>query len=326
MFPAARSVELQDRDRPSPDSKEVLIATETSMVSTGTEITILSGEYPEGSHWDTYGDYPFVTGYSNVGTVVQAGADVDIEEGERVASMSPHAEYITASAADCIPVPDGLSDEEAASFAIAQIAMNGVRRSRVNWGETAVVYGLGIVGQLTVRLCRLAGVETVVGIDLAENRLSYLPNDPGIVGVNPTEDDPVDIVDDVTDGRMADVVFEVTGSPDAIPNEFDVLHQQGRLVILSSPHGETTLDFHDYVNMPSHEIIGAHMMSHPDVATQTNPWTLERHAELSYSYLLQDRLQVDDLFSHVCDYEDAPALYRELLEDRTQAMGVRIEW
>jgi len=326
VFPAPHEVELQDRERPTPGEHEVAIESQTSTVSTGTEITVLSGEYPDNSAWDEYGEYPFVTGYSNVGTVVEAGSEADIEVGQRVVTLTPHAAYVTARAEDCVAVPDGVGDREASAFAIARIVMNGLRRGRVDWGETVVVYGCGILGQFAVRLCRLAGAETVVGVDVADSRLAHLPDESGVVAVNASEENPADVVSEHTGGRMADVAFEVTGNPDAIPGEFDVLREQGRLVLLSSPRGKTTLDYHDHVNAPSHEIIGAHMTSHPDVATPQNPWTVERHTELYFSYLQQARLSVADLFTHVREYERAPDLYRDLLDDRTQAMGVQIEW
>ncbi|MFB6074274.1 MAG: zinc-binding alcohol dehydrogenase [Haloarculaceae archaeon] len=325
VFPAAREVSLEERERPTPDDDEVLIETLTSLVSTGTELTVLSGEYPEGSFWDEYADYPFDAGYANVGVVREAGADADLEPGTRVFSWAPHAAWATVPADGCIPVPDDIDDQAASLTAIAQIVMNGVRRGRVDWGETVAVFGLGILGQLAVRFANLAGADTVVGVDLAPERLEYLPDQAGVVGVDPTERDPGDVLEERT-GRRADVALEVTGNPDAIPGEFDALHEQGRLVLLSSPHGKTTLDFHDYVNAPSHEIIGAHQMSHPPVETPATPWTKERHAELYYHYLEQGRLAVDDLFSHVEPAAEAPALYQTLLVDRTQAMAVRMEW
>jgi threonine dehydrogenase-like Zn-dependent dehydrogenase len=67
-------------------------------------------------------------------------------------------------------------------------------------------------------------------------------------------------------------------------------------------------------------------MSHPPVATLQDPWTKSRHADLFFSYLEQGRLEVDDLFSHVEPAESAPELYQSLLEDRTDAMAVRLDW
>jgi len=326
VFPGPQEVEIEDRERPAPAADEVLVETATSLVSTGTELTILSGDYPEESVWDDYGTYPFDAGYANVGTVVEAGAAADISPGTRVATWSPHAAYVTARATDCVVVPDAVTDDQASLFAIAQIVMNGIRRGRVTWGETAVVYGAGILGQFATRLCQLAGAETVIGVDLAQNRLDFLPDDPAVVAVDPDDEIPAKVVQTVSNGRFADVCFEVTGNPDAIPEEFEVLRDQGRLVLLSSPHGETTLDFHDSVNAPSTEIIGAHQLSHPSTATVADPWTKRRHAELYFSYLRQGRLAVADLFTHAVDPADAPDLYRDLLDDRTQAMAVRIEW
>ncbi|AGN01148.1 hypothetical protein L593_05995 [Salinarchaeum sp. Harcht-Bsk1] len=333
VFPDAREVAVEDRDRPEPSADEVLIETDTSLISAGTECTVLSGDFPEGSFWDDYAEFPFDPGYANVGTIAEVGDDAttgatgeELEVGTRVATWTPHAEYVTAAAGDCVVVPDDVDDEQASLFAIAQIVMNGVRRGRVDWGETVVVYGLGILGQLAVRFARLAGADVVVGVDLADQRLEYLPDAPEVVGVNPTEEDPAEAVERATGGDLADVCFEVTGNPDVIPQEFDVLREQARLVLLSSPHGKTTLDFHDHVNAPSHEIIGAHQLSHAPVATPRDPWTKPAHAELFFSYLEQGRLSVADLFSHVEDAADAPAVYDSLLGDRSDAMAVRLEW
>jgi 2-desacetyl-2-hydroxyethyl bacteriochlorophyllide A dehydrogenase len=325
VFPEPREVAIEDRERPEPGEREVLIGTETTLISTGTELTVLSGDYPDGSVWDDYGTYPFEPGYANVGRVVDADG-THLAEGDRVATWAPHAKYVTAPADDCVRVPDDISDERASLFAIAQIAMNGVRRGRVDWGETVAVYGLGIVGQLAARVARVAGAERVVGVDVASERVSYLPDESGVTGLDPTASDPAVAVDDLTNGRMADAVFEATGNPEAIPEEFDVLADQGRLVLLSSPHGETSLDFHDAVNAPSTEILGAHQTSHPPTATAADPWTKDRHVELYVEYLRQGRLAVDELFSHVRPAAAAPALYESLLDDRTGAMAVRLEW
>ena len=122
------------------------------------------------------------------------------------------------------------------------------------------------------------------------------------------------------------MVFELTGNPDVITDEFDVLRDQGRFVVLSSPRGETPFDFHDYCNAGSYAIIGAHNASHPSVATPDNPWTQHRHAELYFDLVADGSLEVESLVSHTEPYNEAPRLYDELLEDRSTAMGVVLEW
>ncbi|WP_198667985.1 zinc-binding alcohol dehydrogenase [Saliphagus sp. LR7] len=327
VFSDVATVTVEDRPIPDPGTEQVLIRSDRTLVSTGTELTVLSGDVPAGSTWDDHIEYPFTPGYNNVGTVVKAGEDVEgITEGQRVATYGSHAEYVSADADACRPIPEGVSDDAAVFFTIAEIVMNGIRRGEATWGEHAVVYGLGLLGQLAVRISQAAGARPVVGFDVADSRLEYLPDDPGVVGANPIEDDATTVVRDASGGRLADVVFELTGNPDVIADEFDVLRDQGRFVVLSSPRGETAFDFHDHCNSPSYTIIGAHNSSHPSVATPRNPWTQHRHAELFFEYLADDTFGVESLISHREPVSEAPRLYDTLLADRTDAMGVVLEW
>lgn len=94
--------------------------------------------------------------------------------------------------------------------------MNGIRRSQPAFGESVVIYGAGILGQLTARICRMVGAIPVIVVDVSENRLTYLPDN--IVKINPMKLDVVSEVSRLTKGRMADIVFEVTGNQDLIPN------------------------------------------------------------------------------------------------------------
>ncbi|WP_207592306.1 zinc-binding dehydrogenase [Halomontanus rarus] len=327
VFTDVETVEIENRAVPEPEPDQVLISTDRTLVSTGTELTVLSGDVPQGSAWDDHIEYPFTPGYNNVGTVVEVGSNVeDITEGQRVATYGSHAAYVCADAEACRPVPDGVSDDEAVFFTIAEIVMNGVRRSDLTWGERAAVYGLGLLGQLAVRVSQTAGARPVVGLDVAESRLEYLPDVPGVAGANPIEDDAEEVVREAAGGSLADVVFEVTGNPDVITDELDVLREQGRFVVLSSPRGETTFDFHDHCNSPSYTIVGAHNSSHPPVATPATPWTQQRHAALFFELVADGSLEVESLVSHREAADEAPGLYETLLADRTDAMGVVLEW
>lgn len=327
VFTAPREVVIEARPRPTPGPDELLIETHCTLVSTGTELTILNGEFPPDSAWAQYARYPFVPGYDNVGEVVDVGPDVSQDwVGQTVATPSAHARYVKAPARSALPVHQDIPDEQAAFFSIAEIVMNGVRRAGVRFGEVVAIYGLGLLGQLTVRFCRLCGARPVVAIDVAEDRLTRLPQGGAIVPVNAGQDDVAAAVREATHQRMADVVFEVTGKPELIPTELQILRRQGRFVVLSSPRGETRFDFHDLCNWPSFTIIGAHCSSHPQHETGDNPWTMLRHGELFLDLVASGDMDVGTLVSHRARYTDAPRLYQMLLQDRAQAMGVVLDW
>ena len=327
-FPRAREVQLEQRARPEPQAGSLLIRSRATLVSAGTEVTILSGEFDPGSAWAAYGVFPFDPGYSSVGVVEEAGEGVDRSWlGRRVASGAPHALYATVPPEFARFVPDDVADDQATLFALAETVMNGVRRGRVAWGEDVVIFGAGVLGQLAARVCLLAGAAHTVVVDIDPSRLARLPQDASVVAVDATREQPREVVERVTSGRLADVVIELTGSPDAIPGEFAVLRPQGRFLMLSSPRGTGTMfNFHDLCNAPSIEIIGAHITSHPPVATPANPWTRERHAELYFALLASGRIDVAPVITRSAPYGEGPAVYRAFLERSSGDLGVVLDW
>src|SRR6476646_10319685 len=113
-------------------------------------------------------------GYSLCGVVVAVGGGAEeFSVGQLVAAAGNeyalHAEYNWVPVNLCVPVPDGVPPEQAAFSTVGAIAMQGVRQAEVQLGDTAVVIGLGLVGQLVVRLLVAAGVR-VFGIDTVEDR------------------------------------------------------------------------------------------------------------------------------------------------------------
>ena len=107
---------------------------------------------------------PIPLGYCHVGEVLDAGQVPGFAVGDRVVSNSPHAEIVSADPAFAARVPAGVSAEHAAFTPLAAVALQGLRLVSPQKGETVVVMGLGLIGQLAVRLLRARGVQ-VVGID-----------------------------------------------------------------------------------------------------------------------------------------------------------------
>jgi len=327
VFTRRGEVAIEERPVPVPGPGEILVETVCSLISPGTELTILRGDFPGNSRWADYAKFPFLPGYANVGKVVELGEGVGREwKGKKIATYSPHSAFVTCPLESARMVTGDVSDEKAAFFSLAEICMNGVRRGVVTWGESVAVYGLGLLGQLTSRFCLLAGCSPVIGIDLNQFRVERLPCVKGCIGLNGTEDVKSRVAG-FTDKRMADVVFETTGNAGLIPDEFAVLKRQGRFVMLSSPSGPTpSFDFHDLCNSPSYTIIGAHNCSHPEHETPYNQWTRERHFRLFMDYLSDEKLDIKDLITHRIKPDDIPEMYRTLLSGAQDVLGVVIQW
>lgn len=327
LFPTARQVTVERQAVGPPGADEILLRTISSTISTGTELTLFSGEFPTGSAWARYARYPVSPGYSNCGEVIGVGDGVsDYSIGDRLVSYSPHADYVTITPDRVMArVPDEVDSDVASTFALGLIAINGVRRARLELGEGVVVYGLGILGLLVVQLSRLCGCRPVIGVDLYEQRRRWAGQLGADLCIDGTEDVPA-AVREATGGRMADVLFEVTGNPQIIEQEFRVLRRFGRAVILSSPRGPSTFDFHDFCNSPSITIIGAHNGSTPACETVFSQWTWRRNCQLYLDLIQRADLRVAEMITHRFSPDEAPEVYNRLLEDRGWAGFIIFDW
>ena len=330
VFKGPKRVEIEESELPKPSPNQILIRTQVTLISTGTELTMLSGEYPKGSVWNNITKYPVTPGYSNCGIVEKIGENVQkFKVGDRVSSTAPHAEYAVVREDRAVKVPDGISDEEATFGTLSATVMNSVRLANIKLGESVVIVGVGILGQLACQFSRLCGGFPVIAIDLSRKRLEIAKRLGATVTIQPEEEDVERRIMELTKGRRVDVVFEVTGNPKIIPWELSLVKRQGRLILLSSPRGVTELDFHDLVNWPSRTIIGTHTSSHPSHETPYNPWTWERNIQLFFELLSARLVNVKDLITDRYKWTEAKQAYQRLLDplgERLQALGVILDF
>jgi predicted dehydrogenase/NADPH:quinone reductase-like Zn-dependent oxidoreductase len=177
-------------------------------------------------------------GYSSAGVIVACGPDVPgFRVGDRVAcagvGYASHAEYNAVPHALLTPLPESVSYEEAAFVALGAIALHGVRQASLTLGETVVVSGLGLVGQLAVQLARAAGAR-VIGCDpvpekqqLALSLGAEAVCDPASLG---------DLVEDRTAGVGADAVLLCAASKgsEVTAQALDICRQRGRVVVIGA--------------------------------------------------------------------------------------------
>ena len=326
VFTARDRVEVQHQPVTLPGPGEVLVRTRRSLISTGTELTLLHGT-GQGEAWSGLTHYPRTSGYSNVGDVVAVGDGVDPAWlGQRVHNHGPHQAYACSPADRIAALPPEVADESATFTTLAKVAMNGLRRAGLTWGESVVVVGLGLVGQLACQLCRVAGAQLVVAVDPSDFRRGCLPAERYLVPWSGSLEALATHLPELNHGRLADLVIEATGDSAVLPQEPALLRPHGRLLILSSPRGASRFDFHDLCNRRSLTLLGAHGFSHPPVETPDSPWTSRRHGEIFLDLIAGGQVNTKPLISHRFPAQEAPEAYRLLGEHRGEALGVVLEW
>ena len=199
IFTEPCKVEIQEIDCPKPGKSEVLIRTEQTLISTGTELTFLTGECPEKSKWSEYIHYPQKSGYSNVGIIEEVGEGVSKDLiGKRVASFSGHSQYVIVNVNELRMINYEIKPEEATFFALAETTINGIRRTGIELGNRVVVYGAGIVGQLAARFLLAGGCTEIFVVNRSEARLKHLPDQRAIIPICSTKEDPISIIKEYT--------------------------------------------------------------------------------------------------------------------------------
>jgi len=181
---------------------------------------------------------PSPLGYSCAGLVVASGGLVEgIQPGDRVAcggaDYANHAEFVTIPKNLIVKIPDNISDEEAAFTTVGSIAVQGVRLTEPKLGETFLVLGLGLIGQITVQLLRANGCN-VIATDL-EVSLVDQAEGFGAVGAGP-DTDIEEICKQLTAGRGVDGVLVCAGTSSNQPIELcgAVTREKGRVVVVGA--------------------------------------------------------------------------------------------
>jgi 2-desacetyl-2-hydroxyethyl bacteriochlorophyllide A dehydrogenase len=326
-FTGANLVELHDLPVPTPAPGEVLIETRRTLISTGTELTCLGRRFEPGSHWDQWVKYPFYPGYSSAGVIVKAGAGVTrFKVGDRVASRTAHQRFVVAREENLVAIPNTVSDDEAVWFGIACIVQNGIRRAEHELGDAVVIIGLGLLGQLAVQFSRLSGAREIIAIDTAPRRLELARSHGATVLLQKSVADARADILKTTLGRLADVVYDITGHPAVLSSALTLARDLGKVVLLGDAGSPTQQHITGDLISRGLRLIGAHDNNPPKTATDHAWWTRNHMAELFMTYLERRQMQVDDLITHRFKPAEAAAAYARLVEDRATAMGVVFEW
>src|SRR5438105_1920821 len=172
----AYRVEVREVELPPPAANQILVATEVSAVSAGTELAVYTGTHqwlkdPSLPDWK----FPFKPGYSAAGTVIAVGRDVPgWQPGDRVSYPGNHAsaELLTLGheRGRLWKIPTGCSDEAAALACIARYGLGAAIRAGLTLSRSAAVLGLGVIGQFALRCLLAAGAHPVIGIDAVRMR------------------------------------------------------------------------------------------------------------------------------------------------------------
>lgn len=361
---ALRSAEVRTEDVPIPCCTDgtIVIANRHSLISAGTETTAVGstkgdmikkalgdadirqavvdmvvqdgvGKTKERVHFEMSKWTPL--GYSGAGIAIEVGSQVKgIKPGDIVAyGGENHAEYVRAAKNLCVCVPEGVTTQEAAFVTVGSIAMQAVRRSEVQVGDTVVVIGLGLIGQLVTQLLNASGAR-VFGSDMLDSRLQ-LGKQLGLENAISASDDVIGAINRVTQGVGVDRVIVCAGSsPTILKQACIMLRERGRLVVvgggsLDVPRSEFYMKELDLMISRSYGP-GRYDRNYEEHGTDYPigyvRWTENRNMQEFVRLIGTGRLDMKPLITHEFPVDQAGEGYGQLMTDPASSLGVLIEY
>jgi len=355
-------VELAEVPCPLVQAGYLLIATERSLISTGTERMLVEfgkagwidkarqqpdkvrqvlqkirtdGVLPTVEAVKAKLDRPLPLGYCNCGKVLDVGEGVTgFAPGDRVVSSGPHAEVVCVPVNLCAKVPDGASDEEAAFTVLSAIALQGIRLASPTLGETFAVVGLGLIGLITAQLLRANGCR-VIGIDIDSSREEVARLCGASVFANSSLEDPVAAAMVATNGRGVDgvLITAATKSNEPVSQAAKMCRKRGRIVLVGvsgldlsrADFYEKELSFQVSCSYGPGRYDPEYEQKGKDYPLGFVRWTEQRNFEAVLDLMVSGRLDVRPLIGKSVPLDKAPAVYEDLSGEGL-GLGILIEY
>ena len=271
-------------------------------------------------------------GYSAAGFVIGVGEDVtEIRVGDRVscagAGYASHAEVLSVPRNLCVRLPDNASFEAGAFGTLGAIALQGVRLAEPTLGESVVVIGLGLLGQLTVQLLKANGCR-VFGIDLDPEKIA-LARELGADGGAMSDVEAKDAVMEWSRGRGADAVLITAATLSNQPVELagEISRMKGRVVAV----GLVGLDVPRNLFYTRELTLKISMSYGPgrydpeyeerghDYPFAYVRWTEGRNIEAFLDMIAEGRINVDRLITHRFSIDDGERAYQLISGDNKES-------
>jgi 2-desacetyl-2-hydroxyethyl bacteriochlorophyllide A dehydrogenase len=325
-------VELQTAELDTDDlgPHELLIESEWTFISTGTELANYTGREPKVFQPGAWCAYPWQSGYANVGVVRAIGDQVThARTGDRVFTYGKHASVQKYNESRLvIPVPDDIDPAVAAASRMAGVAATSVIVAEIGVDPWVAVFGLGPVGNLAAQMFRIQGCR-VVGIDPVASRrqLAERCAIPTTLGGDPQSVQTE--LAQITGNHLADITVDAVGHSQVVMQALKATANFGQLLILGTPRVAVTGDLTELLS-ETHlrwiTIRGALewcVPMYPDIGTQSSQYGKQ---QTIFDWIRRGELQVEPLISHRIKPDQIKQGYDGLLNQPEVYTGVLLDW
>ena len=279
-------------------------------------------------------------GYSSAGEVIEVGSCIeDISVGDKVACAgggANHAEIVCVPRNLCVKLPHDVDLKKACYNTLGAIALQGIRQADLRLGESCMVIGLGLLGQLTCLMLRASGVRTF-GIDIDQNAVekaskhccdaAWVRQSPGLVSK----------VENQTSGLGVDAVIITAGTSSLDPINFagELARKRGRVVVVGAVPTGFNRDPYWYgkeleLRMSCSYGPGRYDLDYEEKGVEYPAayvrWTENRNMQAFQDLVHSGRIEIDYLTTQEFPIEEASKAYDMILNRSEPFLGVVLKY
>ena len=322
IFPGRGQVGLEDFDLRPPAEGEVQVRTLYSLMSIGTETTILHAKYDPGTHFAARFSFPQrKTGVQAVAEVEAVGSGVtEFCSGDRVFMRMAHTSHWTLPAIQCSPVPADVDPKLACWCGLAKTAFRSAHAAPFSLGGNVLIVGAGPVGQMALRWAAAAGMATIAVVDLAPGRLRHALAGGATACLEGGLAERRSELQALAGGEGFDVVVDTTGNPAVFAEALGVAAMFGKVVLLGDTGYPSRQSLTSDVMTKGLTIVATH--DHHD----RGGFTQRRIDALFFSLVRRGAFPLGGLITHEFAPADCEAAYALASHRRDEAMGILYDW
>lgn len=282
---------------------------------------------------------PSPLGYSCAGEVIAVGGGVtDIVVGDFVACGGQgayHADVVAVFRNLAVKVPKEVDLRFAAFTTIASIAIQGIRQADLKFGESCVLIGLGLIGQISVQILNAAGIKAI-GVDVDDFQVKAAIENGAVLALNRKQDGIEKVIQEYTDGHGADAVIITAGTNSTDPVDFAgvVSRKKGRVVIVGAvPTGFARENYFKKeleLKMSSSYGPGRYDMQYEekgvDYPVGYVRWTENRNMKSFVDLLQMKKVDLSKIITHTFPLDKAPEAYTMIVERSERFAGILISY
>jgi 2-desacetyl-2-hydroxyethyl bacteriochlorophyllide A dehydrogenase len=325
-FTAPGVVEIRHLELPGLEPDQVLVQSQISGISAGTEMLLYRGQIPQSAPeaYDSLSSglaYPLQYGYASVGRIAVAGKSVGPDWlGRTVFAFHSHATCFESGVSDLLPVPEDVRAEDAVFLPNMETAVNLVQDAAPILGERVLILGQGIVGLLTTSLLHEFPLSALITADRYELRRRSSES----VGASASLDPGAPDFQEAALRRAGapagfDLVIELSGDPSALNSAIALTRFSGR-VIVGSWYGQkqAQIDLGSGFHRSRIRLISSQVSTiAPELSSR---WDKARRFEVVWNALR--RLRPSRWITHTFPLDEAPRAYQLLDQNPENALQV----